>query len=300
MCTLIASLLALTVAAPAAAKTYSAERFDVRIRILQGGAMEVVETVVFRFEDGTFDHVFRDLPKRRTDAIEVVSAEMDGRAMSFGTESGQVEIRRESKLRVRWRFAPRSQSTHTFALTYLVHGVVQRQAGHDVLEWTALPAEHDYRIEQSEVVLELPAAPLVRPTIVTKRVTEAALEPGRPAGPGAGAWHRQERVAADAARVRRGRHHRHRAGLAATPDCRPRSRAAMDDGSRHCRWSRPDVPAGAPPAIRQPAGCRGNVGNRRSPAGLPAARRRRRARGQRDGRTGSRRWPRSLHSPIAV
>lgn len=178
MRTLIASLLALTVAAPAAAKTYSAERFDVRIRILQGGAMEVVETVVFRFEDGTFDHVFRDLPRRRTDAIEIVSAEMDGRPLSFGRESGQVEIRRESKLRVRWRFAPRSQSTHTFALTYVVQGVVQRQAGHDVLEWTALPVEHDYRIDQSEVVLELPAAPLVRPTIATKRVDAVALEPG--------------------------------------------------------------------------------------------------------------------------
>jgi hypothetical protein len=172
------ALVALMVAVPAAAKTYSAERFDSRIRILPDGAIEVVETIVFRFEDGTFEHVFRDLPRRRTDGIEVVSAEMDGRTLGFGSESGQVEVRQGSKLQVRWRFAPRSDSTHTFVLTYVVRGVVQRQAGHDVLEWVALPTEHNYRIDQSEVVLELPVASLGRPVVETKRVTDMAVEPG--------------------------------------------------------------------------------------------------------------------------
>ena len=176
---LIAALLALMVAAPAAAaKTYSAERFDTRIRILQDGALEVVETVVFRFEGGTFEHVFRDLSRRRTDGLEVVSAEMDGRELPFGNQTGQVEVRDRSKVRVRWRFAPRADSTHTFVLKYIVRGVVQRQAGHDVLEWIALPTEHDYRIAESEIVLELPAAPLARPTVDSKRVSEVVLEPG--------------------------------------------------------------------------------------------------------------------------
>ena len=175
---LIAGLLALMVAVPAAAKTYSAERFDARIRILPSGALEIVETVVFRFEGGTFDHVFRDLSRRRTDDIEVISAEMDGRELPFGNESGQVEVRDRSKVRVRWRFAPRADSTHTFVLKYVVHGVVQRQAGHDVLDWVALPTEHDYRIAESEVILELPAAPLVRPAVDSKRVANVVLEPG--------------------------------------------------------------------------------------------------------------------------
>ena len=175
---LIASLLLLLVAAPAAAeKTYSAQRFDARLRILPDGAMEVVETIVFRFESGTFQHVFRELSRRRTDGIEIVSAEMDGRALAFGKESGQVEVRNGSKLRVEWRFAPRTDSTNTFVLTYIVRGVVQRQAGRDVLEWVALPTEHDYRILESEVVLALPATPVVRPTVDSKRVAEVVLEP---------------------------------------------------------------------------------------------------------------------------
>ena len=93
---------------------------------------------MFRFE-GEFTHVFRELPRRRTDAIDIVSAGMDGQAMPFGKGPGQVEVQRESKVRVEWRFAPRSDSTHTFVLTYVVRGVVQRQAGRDVLEWVALP-----------------------------------------------------------------------------------------------------------------------------------------------------------------
>jgi hypothetical protein len=176
---LIASLLALLVAAApaAAAKTYSAERFDSKIRILQDGAIEVVETVVFRFE-GEFTHVFRELPRRRTDAIDVVKAQMDGETLPFGKGPGQVEIRPGSKVRVEWRFTPRTDSTHTFVLTYVVRGVVQRESGRDVLEWVALPADHNYRIDRSEVVVELPTAPVVRPTVASKRVEHITLEPG--------------------------------------------------------------------------------------------------------------------------
>ncbi len=180
MRTLIASLVAfLMAAAPAAAanKTYSAERFDSRIRILPSGSIEVVETVVFRFE-GEFTHVFRELPTRRTEGIDIVSAQMDGQTLPFGKGPGQVEVRRQSKVRVEWRFAPRTDSTHTFVLTYVVNGVVQRQNGRDVLDWVALPAEHDYRIDQSEVLLELPTAPVVRPAVHTRRVAEMTLEPG--------------------------------------------------------------------------------------------------------------------------
>ena len=102
---LIAGLLALMVAVPAAAKTYSAERFDSRIRILPSGALEIVETVVFRFEGGTFDHVFRDLSRRRTDDIEVISAEMDGRELAVwqrvrtGRSAGSVEGARQVAIR---------------------------------------------------------------------------------------------------------------------------------------------------------------------------------------------------------
>ena len=177
---LIASLiavLALSIVPEAAAKSYAAERFDSRVRILPNGSIEVVETVVFRF-DGEFTHVYRELSRRRTDAIEVVSAGMDGRTLPFGNESDRVEVRRGSHVRVEWKFAPRTDSSHTFVLTYIVRGVVQRAGGRDVFEWVALPTEHDYPIGESQVSLESPVAPLSRPIFDSKRVADLTFEPG--------------------------------------------------------------------------------------------------------------------------
>jgi hypothetical protein len=172
-------LLLLTAGATAEAKTYSAERYDSRIRVLTDGSLEVVETVVFRFEDGAFTYVFREIPRRRTDAIEIVSASMDGRQLPFGTNAGEVEVRRRSEVHVRWHFAPRSGSNHTFVLTYIVRGVVQKSAGGDLLEWVALPTKHDYRIDSSEVIVEAPAAFASTPAIESRRVDSSSVEASR-------------------------------------------------------------------------------------------------------------------------
>ena len=83
-----ASSSAAACARPAFAKSYSADRFDSTVRVLPDGTLEVTETVVFRFQDGTFREVFREIPTRRTDGIEVVRAEMQGEPLPFGTEIG--------------------------------------------------------------------------------------------------------------------------------------------------------------------------------------------------------------------
>jgi hypothetical protein len=156
-------------AVPAQAKSYSAERFDSHIRILAGGAVEVTETVVFRFVDGPFTFVFREIPKRGTDSIEVVRATMDGRALPTGNQPGQVEIGGNSRLRVQWHFAePVSNSTHTFTLAYHVHGVVRQSEDGDLLAWRALPQQHAYAIDSSTIEIEHPA-PLALPPAVESR-----------------------------------------------------------------------------------------------------------------------------------
>ena len=57
---IIGSALLLLAATAANAKQYSARRYDVAIRVLERGTLEVTETVVFQFEDGTFSFVTRD------------------------------------------------------------------------------------------------------------------------------------------------------------------------------------------------------------------------------------------------
>ena len=182
----VVALLALT-ASQAAAKSYFAERFDALIKILPGGALEVTETVAFRFENGTFDYVFRELATRRTDGIDVVSASMDGRPFTAGTGVDQFEVTGRSKPRVRWRFAPTSNSTHTFVLTYVARGVVTQAPDADVLAWRALPSEHQYRIDAAAIEFVLPGAaraagePAATPAMSSHRVggkVSVRIEPG--------------------------------------------------------------------------------------------------------------------------
>lgn len=157
--TIVGSLaLVAFAAAPAAAKDYSAERFDVQVRVLPGNLLEVVETIVFRFEDGTFSFVYREIPTRRTDGIEIVGATMDGRPFPLGDGVNQAEVSGRSKLKVQWRFEPIEASAHTFGLTYRVRGAVRRSDdGRDELVWQALPTNHDYTIDSATVTFAFPS-----------------------------------------------------------------------------------------------------------------------------------------------
>jgi hypothetical protein len=161
-----------------AARQYSADRFDVVARIEPEGFIHVVETVVFRFEGGPFTRVFRDIPTRRTDGIRVLEASMDGRPMPFGDTAGHVEVdSTRSRLRVRWRFAPIADSTHTFTISYAVVGLAQRAEGADLVDWLALPTSHDYRIASSTIRIEYPpaAAPIGEPEIASRNAGQPVV-----------------------------------------------------------------------------------------------------------------------------
>ena len=193
---LIASLiavLALSIVPEAAAKTYSAERFDSRIRILPNGAIEVVETVVFRFEGEFTARLPRTLAathRRHRDRER-----RDGRPgaslrQGIGPGRGAATVKSPRRVEV---CAARRLDPH---LRAHLHRAWSRSArgGRDVLEWVALPTEHDYRIDESQVILELPVGAAVRPIVDSKRVAETDVRARRPARAGVRARHRQERL----------------------------------------------------------------------------------------------------------
>lgn len=171
---IVAFSLLLLSASAVQAKSYSADRFDARIQVLRGGDVEVTETIVFRFE-GTHTQVFRQIPRRRTDGLEVLRVSLDGAVLPEGSEPGHYDLSNRNGVRVRWRFAPVTDSTHTFELVYVVRGVVQQSERGDLLDWQALPSEHDYRIATSTVGIDLPVAPIERPTVTTKRTALAGI-----------------------------------------------------------------------------------------------------------------------------
>jgi hypothetical protein len=168
--TLCACVFGAAFAPPAAAKSYSADRFDSVVRVLADGSLDVTETVVFRFIDGTFKEVFREVPVRRTDGVEIVRAEIDGQTMPFGDELGTVSVQQTNgRMRVVWRFRPVEQVTRTFVLNYRVRGVVRQERDADVLVWKTTPNEHAYRIDSSTARFELPVQPQRAPGVTTRK-----------------------------------------------------------------------------------------------------------------------------------
>jgi hypothetical protein len=146
----------LLLAAPICAKQYVAERFDVDLEVRPGGSAAVTETVIFRFEGGPFTYVYRELALARLDGISDIRAAIDERP-------AEVEIRGRDPIRVTWRFAPVSDSTHTFVLSYRARGVVRVEESGDAIAWQAIPRKHDYRVLGGRIRLRYsPPAELVR------------------------------------------------------------------------------------------------------------------------------------------
>ena len=168
-------------AAPVAAKSYSADRFDVTARILPDRSLTVEERIVFRFEDGDYTYVFREIPQDRTDGLRDLQAEMDGVPFRPGTGPGSIELKRGRSVRVTWRFAPTS-GTHTFTLRYRLAGVITSDAGENVLAWQVLPREHEYRISQARSTVQLPPlGRLIGPPSARPDETEVSVEDGQSA-----------------------------------------------------------------------------------------------------------------------
>jgi uncharacterized protein (TIGR04222 family) len=152
-------VLLLSVASVAfAAKTYRAERFDADWQVSGDGSLTIAETVVFAFSGGPFTYVYRELPDSYSDGIEVLAVSMDGQPLTQGAGTGQYEVENGGEKKVTWHFAPTSDATHTFGLTYRALGAVRRQGGQDLLVWNFLPTDYEYPIDAATLRLSYPAS----------------------------------------------------------------------------------------------------------------------------------------------
>jgi predicted membrane protein DUF2207 len=175
---LACALLSSAPGAAAAAKDYTAQRFDSRAEILADGSLRVTEVIVFRFSGGTFTEVFREIPTRHTDGVQVLSTGIDGRP----TAAGEVAIASGERVRVTWRLAPTSNATRTFTLAYVIRGAVRRDGDRDLLAWRALPNQHAYRIDASHIEIAWPPAAKPRIAIDDERVADDVRWDGRSNG----------------------------------------------------------------------------------------------------------------------
>lgn len=152
---LLALILALTLPGTVhAARDYQAQSFNVDIQIEPENTLLITETITFSFQGGPFTFVYRELPYTGLDRLEIVSAAMDGVTLPAGSTSGQVEtIESNNSLRVTWHFASTQNSIHVFKLSYRVLGAIRQDPTGDLLSWRAIPENHDYPIQTSQVML---------------------------------------------------------------------------------------------------------------------------------------------------
>jgi len=153
-------------AVPVAAKSYSADRFDVTAWLLSDRSLTIEERITFRFEGGDYTYVFREIPQGRTDGVRDLEAEMDGVPFRTGAGPGSIELKEGRSVRVTWRFAPTS-GRHTFTLRYRLAGAITQEDEENVLAWRLLPSTHAYRIDQAHAVAALPpgASLMGRPSV---------------------------------------------------------------------------------------------------------------------------------------
>ena len=174
-------LLAMVPGVSAASREYRAERFDVAVTVLPAGDLDVRETLTFDFQSGTFEKVWREIPGRRTDGIEIIDATMDDAPFSIGDGPGHIAVSGSRRTRVEWRFTPIGPSTHTFGLRTPV--VERRRVGAATIavdEGTIdVRASEISRNGWIEIETVLPAASLVsrQPAWRTSEMNAAALGP---------------------------------------------------------------------------------------------------------------------------
>jgi len=174
----VLAMSGLAVAAPAAAAgpgAYAASRFDVDVKVIPDGSLDVTETITFDFQSGTFKQVWREIPASRTDGIDILDAWMDEDRVTRGEGPGHIVLSGRNRLRVEWQFTPTGPSSHTFRLHYRARGVVYLDGDRAIVRWRALPEEHRYAIAASRITIAPPEPPIAAPSIEQHRVGDVSI-----------------------------------------------------------------------------------------------------------------------------
>jgi hypothetical protein len=150
-------------AAPAAAQSIgeSIQSYDVNIQVERGGAILVVERIVYDFDGSERHGILRDIPVRltydrrfdRVFPLDVISVEAsDDTPHQFKKE----KVGNELRLRIG---DPDRTITgiHTYTITYRVLGAMNAFADHDELYWNAIGTQWDVPIDQATVHVSTPA-----------------------------------------------------------------------------------------------------------------------------------------------
>ena len=147
-------------------QTYYWERFDVTIRVDPAeGDLLVTETQTINFVSGVFREGFAVVSTDNTDGIEDVTVSENGQAFdrvspsSSTLDQGEYFVQRNDndEIEVYWGMGRTQNETRTFDISYRVEGAIRRYQQGNEFQWNAVsPGLHDFEIQESTVVVEMP------------------------------------------------------------------------------------------------------------------------------------------------
>jgi uncharacterized membrane protein YgcG len=161
-------------AASAQTRSFHMDPYNAEITVNQDGSLDVVETLTYVYDSGTFRRATRHIPLDRVESItDVRVAELvDGRWVDYreapydyaetssqstaepGTFGTMTD---DGELWIRWIYEPTyAGETRTFALRYHVTGAIRVYPDRYELQWKAIPPDWDSPIYESEVKVHLP------------------------------------------------------------------------------------------------------------------------------------------------
>ena len=166
------SVVAAPLSAFAQTNRFHMDEYNADITINQDGSLDVTETLVYVYDQGSFRRGLREIPLGRVDSItnvrleEVTNGAVDPyRETSFNEDDeadfgvpGTFGTKKEGNdIRIRWVYDRTSNSSRTFRLSYRVNGGIRVYDDRYEIDWYAIPPDWDSSINSSAVRVTLPA-----------------------------------------------------------------------------------------------------------------------------------------------
>jgi type II secretory pathway pseudopilin PulG len=163
--------LANPTAANAQSQQYHMDNYDSRITVNPDGSLDIVETLAYSFDSGTFRRGLRVWDLEKLDSItEVkVTETTDGQEAPYTFGSFDPDETRNppartyglentgGQLRLRWIYGQTSNAKRSFQVSYHVNGAIRVYDDRDELQWYAVPPDWGSDIDKSEVIVTFPA-----------------------------------------------------------------------------------------------------------------------------------------------
>lgn len=171
---LVALFIPVALAAPQSAYAQTGKfhmsHYDADITVNGDGTMDIVETLAYVFDVGTFRRGTRFIPLDRTEGITDVKVEEVGFGpyreagynegdSAFGLDHTFGTKVSDNKLYIRWVFASTGTSSpKTFRVSYHVKGGLRVYPDYYQLDWNAIPPDWGANIDASRVTVKFPGS----------------------------------------------------------------------------------------------------------------------------------------------